>query len=176
MILYFFSGGPSHLQNLPEWPISLRLLLTLFDKILALHSLSSSAFQYILSSSITEARGERFLPDLKDGHSSGTLSTWVAHTFGSSLLSGGRHMVRCRFTGHLPFIMYFDRHLSIILLGDIIFLSAAGQPVIVLNSPKAVSDLLDKRAGNTSDRPRNIVGSEMLTGGLFMALQPHSDV
>lgn len=72
--------------------------------------------------------------------------------------------------------MYFDRHLSIILLGDIIFLSAAGQPVIVLNSPKAVSDLLDKRAGNTSDRPRNIVGSEMLTGGLFMALQPHSDV
>ncbi|EIM83701.1 cytochrome P450 [Stereum hirsutum FP-91666 SS1] len=60
--------------------------------------------------------------------------------------------------------------------GDIIYLNAAGQPVVILNSPKAAAGLLDKRAGNTSNRPRNIVGSEMLTGGLFMPLKSPSDV
>ncbi|OCH84102.1 cytochrome P450 [Obba rivulosa] len=37
--------------------------------------------------------------------------------------------------------------------GDIMHLSVLGKSIIILSSPKAVSDLLDKRSSNYSDRP-----------------------
>lgn len=54
--------------------------------------------------------------------------------------------------------------------GDVVYLNVFGRPVVILNSPKAAADLLDRRAANYSNRPRNIVGSEMMTGGMFMVL------
>lgn len=60
--------------------------------------------------------------------------------------------------------------------GDVIYLNVAGQSVIVLNSPKAASDLLFRHAGNYSSRPRNIVGSEIMTGGMFMVLNSCGDL
>lgn len=62
------------------------------------------------------------------------------------------------------------------IVGDVVFLNAAGQPIIVLNSPKAAADLLDRRASNYSNRPRNVVGSEMMTGGLFMVFKSYGDL
>ncbi|KAI0254607.1 cytochrome P450 [Lactifluus subvellereus] len=55
--------------------------------------------------------------------------------------------------------------------GDIFYLSAAGQPIIVLNTQKVAADLLDRRAGIYSDRPRNIVAAQILCGGLAMVFQ-----
>ncbi|KAH9965224.1 cytochrome P450 [Russula dissimulans] len=55
--------------------------------------------------------------------------------------------------------------------GDILYLSAAGQPIIVLNSQKVAADLLDRRAGIYSGRPRNIVAAQILCGGLAMVFQ-----
>ena len=48
--------------------------------------------------------------------------------------------------------------------------------MIILNSQKAAADLLDRRAGIYSDRPRNIVASDMMTGGLFAPLSRYNDV
>ncbi|KAJ3514438.1 hypothetical protein NLJ89_g2380 [Agrocybe chaxingu] len=59
--------------------------------------------------------------------------------------------------------------------GDLIYLNAAGQPVIVINSLKMAGDLLDRRATNYSERPRNIVAGEIITGGLFLTFQNHND-
>ncbi|KAG5646918.1 hypothetical protein DXG03_001994 [Asterophora parasitica] len=39
------------------------------------------------------------------------------------------------------------------LYGGVIHVSALGQPLIILNSIKAISDLLEKRSGIYSDRP-----------------------
>ncbi|KAI9451955.1 hypothetical protein F5148DRAFT_1289285 [Russula earlei] len=55
--------------------------------------------------------------------------------------------------------------------GDILILRVAGQPIIVLNTQKIAADLLDRRAGIYSDRPRNIVAAEILCGGLAMGFQ-----
>ncbi|KAA1470672.1 cytochrome P450 [Dentipellis sp. KUC8613] len=52
--------------------------------------------------------------------------------------------------------------------GPLVYLNVLGQPLIVLNSPKVAADLLDRRAGNYSDRPRNIVAGDLMTGGLFL--------
>ena len=60
-------------------------------------------------------------------------------------------------------------------LGDIIYLNVAGQPVVILNSQKVAADLLDRRAGIYSDRPRNIVSFDLLTGGLFFPLSSYND-
>ena len=57
--------------------------------------------------------------------------------------------------------------------GDVFYLSAAGQPIIVLNTQKVAADLLDRRAGIYSDRPRNIVAAQILCGGLAMVFQNH---
>lgn len=50
--------------------------------------------------------------------------------------------------------------------GDVVYLNALGRSIIVLNSQKAAADLLGRRARVYSDRPRFIVASEILTGGL----------
>ncbi|KAJ7302126.1 cytochrome P450 [Mycena albidolilacea] len=58
---------------------------------------------------------------------------------------------------------------------SVVYLDIAGQPIIVLNNAKAAADLLDRRALIYSDRPGNIVASEMMTGGLFFAMSHYGD-
>ncbi|KAI0066946.1 cytochrome P450 [Artomyces pyxidatus] len=57
--------------------------------------------------------------------------------------------------------------------GDVIYLSALGQPIVVLGTQKAAGDLLDRRAGIYSDRPHNVVAAGILTGGLAMVFQSY---
>ncbi|KAI0031068.1 cytochrome P450 [Vararia minispora EC-137] len=59
--------------------------------------------------------------------------------------------------------------------GDILYLNVAGQHMIVMNSQKVTTELLERRAAKYSGRARNIVAAEMLTGGLFLAFQSHND-
>ncbi|KAJ7737690.1 cytochrome P450 [Mycena metata] len=61
------------------------------------------------------------------------------------------------------------------IYGSVVYLDIAGQPIIVLNNAKAAADLLDRRALIYSDRPGNIVASEMMTGGLFFAMSHYGD-
>ncbi|KAI0066945.1 cytochrome P450 [Artomyces pyxidatus] len=58
--------------------------------------------------------------------------------------------------------------------GDVIYLTALGQPIIVLNTQKAVSELMDRRSAIYSNRPNNIVAAGILTGGLFMVFQSYT--
>jgi hypothetical protein len=52
-------------------------------------------------------------------------------------------------------------------IGDMIFLRAFGQPLLVLNSPKRISDLLDKRSIVYSGRPYSTMMIE-LCAALFL--------
>ena len=56
-------------------------------------------------------------------------------------------------------------------VADVFYLNAAGQPIVVLNAQKAAADLLDRRAGIYSDRPRNAVAGQILCGGLALTFQ-----
>jgi len=60
--------------------------------------------------------------------------------------------------------------------GDLIYLNAAGQPMVVLNSHRVASDLLDRRSAIYSDRPQNIVACDIMTGGLLFAFTGYNDV
>ncbi|KAH9070779.1 cytochrome P450 [Lactarius deliciosus] len=53
---------------------------------------------------------------------------------------------------------------------DVMYLSALGQPILVLNSLKAASELLDRRSNIYSGRPRMIMAQEIISGGLLFAL------
>ena len=46
-------------------------------------------------------------------------------------------------------------------LGDVIYTTICGKPVIILNSIDAARDLFDKRSANYSDRPRLVAFNEM---------------
>ncbi|KAI0002868.1 cytochrome P450 [Russula compacta] len=59
--------------------------------------------------------------------------------------------------------------------GDLIYLNAAGKPIVVLNSQRAAVDLLDRRSAIYSDRPRSIVACDIMTGGLVLALARYGD-
>jgi hypothetical protein len=61
------------------------------------------------------------------------------------------------------------------LAGEIMYLDAAGQPTIVLNSLKSAFDLLEHRAINYSDRPRLIMAQEILSNGLLFALMNYGE-
>ncbi|KAI9444590.1 hypothetical protein H4582DRAFT_2070321 [Lactarius indigo] len=53
---------------------------------------------------------------------------------------------------------------------DVMYLSALGQPILVLNSLKAASELLDRRSNIYSGRPRLIMAQEIISGSLLFAL------
>ena len=55
----------------------------------------------------------------------------------------------------------------IVRIGDIIYLNAMGQPIVVLNSASVAADLFERRANIYSDRPTMIVTHEYLCGGLL---------
>ena len=74
------------------------------------------------------------------------------------------------------FESFFSPFLIFIGLGDVIYLNAAGQPMVILNSQKVAADLLDRRAGIYSDRPRNIVASDIMTGGLLVVFTRYNDM
>jgi hypothetical protein len=64
---------------------------------------------------------------------------------------------------------------SLSLPGDLIYINAAGQPVVIINSPKVGVALLDRRAAIYSDRPRNIVASDIMSDGLLFAFSRYGD-
>jgi hypothetical protein len=72
-------------------------------------------------------------------------------------------------------ISSFCPYLSQSLLGDLIYLNAGGQPVVIINSPKAGVALLDRRGAIYSDRPRNIVASDIMSDGLLFAFSRYGD-
>ena len=46
-------------------------------------------------------------------------------------------------------------------LGDVTYLNVFGQGLVFLNSPDATSDLLDKKGGLYSDKPRFVMAGEL---------------
>ncbi|KAH9058307.1 cytochrome P450 [Lactarius vividus] len=58
---------------------------------------------------------------------------------------------------------------------NVMYLSALGQPILVLNSLKAASELLDHRGAIYSSRPRLIMAQEIIAGNLIFALLSHVD-
>ncbi|KAH9066399.1 cytochrome P450 [Lactarius vividus] len=60
--------------------------------------------------------------------------------------------------------------------GDMIYMSAFGQPILILQSLKAASELLEKRANVSSDRPRFIVAHEVISGSLFGPAMVYGDL
>jgi hypothetical protein len=55
------------------------------------------------------------------------------------------------------------------------YLDAAGQPTVVLNSLKSNYELLDHRAAIYSGRPRFIMTQDILSQGLMFSLMGHDD-
>jgi hypothetical protein len=55
------------------------------------------------------------------------------------------------------------------------YLNAAGQPTIVLNSLRSAFDLLEHRASNYSDRPRLIMAQEIISNGLLFSLMNYGE-
>ena len=51
--------------------------------------------------------------------------------------------------------------MSPVALGDVVFAKIFRRPVLVLGSLRAAQDLLEKKSGNYSDRPRLILLSEL---------------
>jgi hypothetical protein len=56
------------------------------------------------------------------------------------------------------------------------YLDVVGKPTIVFNSMKSAFELLERRANNSSGRPRFIVSHEIICGGLALALMDHGDL
>ena len=55
------------------------------------------------------------------------------------------------------------------------YLDGAGQPIIVCNSLKSAFELLERRSADYSDRPRFIMGQEIMSGGLIIAFMNQDD-
>jgi hypothetical protein len=55
------------------------------------------------------------------------------------------------------------------------YLDAAGQPTIVLNSLRSAFDLLEHRASNYSDRPRLIMAQEIISNGLLFVFMNYGE-
>jgi hypothetical protein len=56
------------------------------------------------------------------------------------------------------------------------YIDGAGQPIVVCNSLKSAFELLERRSGNYSDRPRFIMAQEILSGGLMLSMMKYGDL
>ena len=60
-------------------------------------------------------------------------------------------------------------------IGEMMYISALGSGLLVLNSQRVAADLLDKRSNIYSGRPRYISANDYLTESLTMVLSPYCD-
>ena len=65
--------------------------------------------------------------------------------------------------------------LAVQIHGPVMTLWMGSQPTIILNDVRSVTELLQKNARDTSDRPRSIVGDEILSGNKRILLVGHTD-
>jgi hypothetical protein len=56
------------------------------------------------------------------------------------------------------------------------YLDVLGKPTIIFNSAKSAFDMLERRASNSSGRPRFIVANEILYEGLSILLLDHGEL
>ncbi|KAL3489683.1 cytochrome P450 [Aspergillus germanicus] len=59
--------------------------------------------------------------------------------------------------------------------GPIMHFSMAGQPLIILSTHQAAHDLLNRRSGRYSDRPRMVMAGELVTKGMHMLIRPYDE-
>ncbi|KAL4971891.1 cytochrome P450 [Aspergillus desertorum] len=59
--------------------------------------------------------------------------------------------------------------------GPIMHFSMAGQPLIILSTHQAAHDLLNRRSGRYSDRPRMVMAGELVTKNMHMLLRPYDE-
>ena len=62
------------------------------------------------------------------------------------------------------------------LSGEMMYVSALGRGVLVINSQRVAVDLLEKRSNIYSDRPNFISAGEILTRNLDLAMTPYGDM
>ena len=62
------------------------------------------------------------------------------------------------------------------LSGEMMYVSAFGRGVLVINSQRVAVDLLEKRSNIYSDRPTFISAGEILTRNLDLAMTPYGDL
>ena len=75
--------------------------------------------------------------------------------FGRHLLAGRKHMVSYTEVARLL------TPKKVPLLGDVVYLSLFGQPVLILNTATGTSDLLQKRGANYASRPTLTLRDEL---------------
>ena len=56
------------------------------------------------------------------------------------------------------------------------YLDVLGKPTIIFNSVTSAFDMLERRASNSSGRPRFIVANEILNDGLSILLMDHGEL
>jgi hypothetical protein len=56
------------------------------------------------------------------------------------------------------------------------YLDVVGKPAIVFNSTKSAYEVLERRASNSSGRPRFIVAQEIVNSGIGLSLMDHGDL
>ena len=68
-----------------------------------------------------------------------------------------------------------DTKVSTDIVGEIMYLDGAGQPVVVCNNLKSAFEIFERRSANYSDRPRFVMAQEILSGGLLFSLMNYDD-
>ena len=86
-------------------------------------------------------------------------------------LDGLQGAVRCVHDHLLPSVLSWFHETT----GEVMYLNAAGQPTVVLNSLKSSFELLERRAINYSDRPRYIMVQEIISQNLLFATMRFGD-
>ncbi|KAI9452369.1 cytochrome P450 [Lactarius psammicola] len=60
--------------------------------------------------------------------------------------------------------------------GEMMYISALGKGILIINSQRVAIDLLEKRSNNCSSRPRYISAGDFMTKNLSLTLSPYGDL
>ncbi|KAI0266608.1 cytochrome P450 [Russula aff. rugulosa BPL654] len=60
--------------------------------------------------------------------------------------------------------------------GEVMYLDIVGKPTVIFNSMKSAFEFLERRASNSSGRPRSVVSHEIINSGLGLVLMDHGEL
>jgi hypothetical protein len=78
--------------------------------------------------------------------------------------------------GNTPYLQCLQRNMLMCLSGEMMYINALGNGVLVINSQRVAVDLLEKRSNIYSDRPHYISAGEFLTQNLTLSFSLYGDL
>lgn len=122
------------------------------------------------SLAITIAIASRYIPNFSKNYPPGPRKHWLVDNLYDMPIRVDWDKLRSWQHKFGTWLVRIPSPIDSAIAGDMVYLTAFGKSVLILNTPTAIKDVLEKRAKNFSHRPQTVMVSELFGLGKVCTL------